>query len=125
VELRACSERLCGDATEAIVSQIERFTPGFRDRIIGSAVRSTTQMATDNLNYAGGDIMTGANDIRQLTFGPRITLSPYTVGVPGMYICSAAIPPGPGGAWHVRCQRRQTPARLPGAAVTAHGFGYV
>ena len=53
-------------------------------------------MATYNLNYVGGDIMTGAKDIRQLTFGPRITLSPYSIGVPGMYICSAATPPGPG-----------------------------
>ncbi|MBW0016537.1 MAG: NAD(P)/FAD-dependent oxidoreductase [Mycobacterium sp.] len=85
-----------GDATEAIIAQIERFAPGFRERVIGQAVRSTTQMASYNLNYVGGDIMTGAKDIRQLTFGPRITLSPYTIGVPGMYICSAATPPGPG-----------------------------
>jgi phytoene dehydrogenase-like protein len=85
-----------GDATEAIIAQIERFAPGFRDRIVGRVVRSTTQMATYNANYAGGDIMTGAKDIRQLTFGPRITLSPYTIGVAGMYICSAATPPGPG-----------------------------
>jgi phytoene dehydrogenase-like protein len=40
--------------------------------------------------------MTGAKDFRQLVFGPRITLSPYRIGVPGMYICSAATPPGPG-----------------------------
>ncbi|GLE54123.1 phytoene desaturase family protein [Mycobacterium montefiorense] len=85
-----------GDATEAIISQIERFAPGFRDRIVGQTVRTTTQMATFNANYAGGDIMTGSKDIRQLTFGPRITFSPYTIGVPGMYICSAATPPGPG-----------------------------
>jgi phytoene dehydrogenase-like protein len=85
-----------GDATEAIVAQIERFAPGFRDRIVGRAVCSTTAMADYNANYVGGDIMTGAKDIRQLAFGPRITLSPYTLGVPGMYICSAATPPGPG-----------------------------
>jgi phytoene dehydrogenase-like protein len=85
-----------GDATAAIVAQIERFAPGFRDRIVGQAVRSTTQMATYNANFVGGDIMTGAKDIRQLTFGPRATLSPYTIGVPGMYIGSAATPPGPG-----------------------------
>jgi phytoene dehydrogenase-like protein len=85
-----------GDATEAIIGQIERFAPGFRERIVGHTVRSTTQMATYNLNYVGGDIMTGAKDIRQLTFGPRITLSPYTLGVSGMYICSAATRPGPG-----------------------------
>ena len=85
-----------GDATEAIVAQIERFAPGFRDRIVGQAVRSTTQMAVYNPNYVGGDIVTGAKDIRQLVFGPRATLNPYRLGIPGMYICSAATPPGPG-----------------------------
>ncbi|BBZ49149.1 NAD(P)/FAD-dependent oxidoreductase [Mycobacterium heidelbergense] len=85
-----------GDATEAVIAQIERFAPGFRERVVGYTVRSTTQMATYNPNYVGGDIMTGAKDIRQLTFGPRITLLPYSIGVPGMYICSAATPPGPG-----------------------------
>ena len=70
--------------------------PGFRDRIVGQTVRSTTQLAAYNPNFVGGDIMTGAKDIRQLVFGPRITLSPYRIGVPGMYICSAATPPGPG-----------------------------
>ncbi|MFF0500281.1 phytoene desaturase family protein [Nocardia aobensis] len=85
-----------GDATELIIAQIERFAPGFRERIVGQAVRSTTEMAVYNPNYAGGDIMTGAKDIRQLMFGPRTTLSPYRLGVPGMYICSAATPPGPG-----------------------------
>ncbi|MFG3519090.1 phytoene desaturase family protein [Nocardia nova] len=85
-----------GDATEAIIAQIERFAPGFRERIVGQAVRSTTRMAVYNPNYVGGDIMTGAKDIRQLMFGPRTTLSPYSLGVRGMYICSAATPPGPG-----------------------------
>ena len=78
------------------VAQIERFAPGFRDRIVGQAVRRTTQMAVYNPNYVGGDIVTGAKDIRQLTFGPRTTLNPYRLGVPGMFICSAATPPGPG-----------------------------
>jgi len=85
-----------GDATEAIIAQIERFAPGFRERIVGQVVRTTTEFASYNPNYVGGDIMTGAKDIRQLTFGPRTTLSPYRIGVPGMYICSAATPPGPG-----------------------------
>lgn len=85
-----------GDATKAIIGQIERFAPGFRDRIVGIAVRSTTELATYNPNYVGGDILTGAKDVRQLMFGPRATLRPYSVGVRGMYICSAATPPGPG-----------------------------
>jgi phytoene dehydrogenase-like protein len=85
-----------GDATEAIIAHIERFAPGFRERIVGQVVRTATEFASFNPNFVGGDIMTGAKDIRQLTFGPRITLSPYSIGVKGMYICSAATPPGPG-----------------------------
>lgn len=85
-----------GDATEAIIAQIERFAPGFRERIVAHTVRSTAAMAEYNPNYLGGDIMTGAKDIRQLTFGPRVTLSPYSTGLDGHYICSAATPPGPG-----------------------------
>ncbi|NMI00567.1 FAD-dependent oxidoreductase [Pseudonocardia acidicola] len=85
-----------GDATEAIIAQIERFAPGFRDRIVGTAARTTAGFAAYNANYVGGDIMTGAKTIPQLVFGPRATLDPYSVGVPGTYICSAATPPGPG-----------------------------
>lgn len=85
-----------GDAVGPIIAQIERFAPGFRDRIVGQAVRSTAQLAADNPNFAGGDIMTGSKDIRQLAFGPRVTLSPYRTGIRGMYLCSAATPPGPG-----------------------------
>ena len=85
-----------GDATAAIIAQIERFAPGLPGSHRRPRRSSTTQLAAYNPNYVGGDIMTGSKDIRQLTFGPRITLSPYTIGVPGMYICSAATPPGPG-----------------------------
>jgi phytoene dehydrogenase-like protein len=85
-----------GDATAAIIAQIERFAPGFRDRVIGSRTCSTGGFAAFNANFAGGDIMTGAKDLRQLVFGPRATFDPYSTGIPGTYICSAATPPGPG-----------------------------
>ncbi|HEY0510018.1 MAG TPA: NAD(P)/FAD-dependent oxidoreductase [Blastococcus sp.] len=85
-----------GDATTAIELQIERFAPGFRDRILARDVRSTTEMERHNANYVGGDIVTGANDPLQLVFRPRVALDPYTVGVDGVYLCSAATPPGAG-----------------------------
>ncbi|MGQ0625789.1 MAG: phytoene desaturase family protein [Sporichthyaceae bacterium] len=85
-----------GDATEAITAQIERFAPGFRERIVGMAVRSATELARYNPNYIGGDIVTGAKSTRQLLFGPRLGPHPYDTGIPGMYLCSAATPPGPG-----------------------------
>jgi phytoene dehydrogenase-like protein len=85
-----------GDATAAIIAQIERFAPGFRDRVVGQVVRSTTGLAEYNSNYVGGDILTGAKDPMQLIFGPRPGLDPYRVGPAGLFLCSAATPPGPG-----------------------------
>jgi phytoene dehydrogenase-like protein len=49
-----------------------------------------------NANYVGGDVVTGANDALQLVFRPRVALDPYSLGVPGLYLCSAATPPGAG-----------------------------
>jgi phytoene dehydrogenase-like protein len=85
-----------GDATAAIEAQIERFAPGFGDRVLARHVRSAVQMEQHNANYVGGDVVTGANDALQLVFRPRPALDPYTVGVPGVYLCSAATPPGAG-----------------------------
>lgn len=85
-----------GDATEAIIDQIERFAPGFRDRIVGMAVRSTTEMSVSNPNFVGGDIIGGASTPIQLVFRPRLALDPYATGVPGTYLCSASTPPGAG-----------------------------
>jgi phytoene dehydrogenase-like protein len=85
-----------GDATEAIVTQIERFAPGFRERIVGTAVRSTTEMSVSNPNYVGGDIIGGASTPKQLLARPRVAIDPYATGVPGVYLCSASTPPGAG-----------------------------
>ncbi len=85
-----------GDATEAIMAQFERFAPGFRDRIVGTAVRTTTEMSRYNPNFVGGDILTGAKTVGQMLLGPRRGRNPYDTGLPGTYLCSAATPPGPG-----------------------------
>lgn len=85
-----------GDATETIIDQIARFAPGVRDRIVGRFVRSTADMPAYNANYIGGDIITGANSPIQTVIRPRLALDPYKTGIPGVYICSAATPPGAG-----------------------------
>jgi phytoene dehydrogenase-like protein len=85
-----------GDATEAIIAQVERFAPGFRERIIGMAVRSTTELSVYNPNYIGGDVIGGASSPRQLLFRPRLAVDPYFTGIPGTYLCSASTPPGAG-----------------------------
>lgn len=85
-----------GDATAAVESRIERFAPGFRDRILMRHTRSTSAMAMHNVNYVSGDIVTGANTARQLLLRPRPAIDPYSLGAPGLYLCSAATPPGAG-----------------------------
>ena len=85
-----------GDATEAVVSQIERFAPGFRERILATSSRSAPEMARYNINYVGGDISSGANTAKQIALRPRFALNPYTLGVKGVYLCSSATPPGAG-----------------------------
>ncbi|WP_340537954.1 phytoene desaturase family protein [Nocardioides sp. GXZ039] len=85
-----------GDASEAIIAQVERFAPGFRDRIVGRFSRGPGEMEAYNANYVGGDIATGANDLLGTVFRPRLTPDPYRTGAPGFYLCSAATPPGAG-----------------------------
>ncbi len=85
-----------GDATDALLDQVERFAPGLRERVVARHVRSTADVAAYNANYTDGDILTGANTPRQLVARPRLSPNPYSTGIPGMYICSAATPPGAG-----------------------------
>jgi phytoene dehydrogenase-like protein len=85
-----------GDATDAILAQIERFAPGFRERVVATSVRNPADLTAYNSNYVGGDIITGANTPVQVLFRPRVALDPYSTGIPGVYICSAATPPGAG-----------------------------
>ena len=85
-----------GGVEAAIVGQIERFAPGFRERIVATSVRSPAELEAANANYVGGDIITGANTPVQVLIRPRLALDPYSTGIPGVYICSAATPPGPG-----------------------------
>ncbi|GAA2039202.1 NAD(P)/FAD-dependent oxidoreductase [Yaniella flava] len=84
------------DATEVIVQQLERFAPGVRDRIVAHSSRTTLELEAQNPNFVGGDIVTGANAFDQLLFRPRPAINPYSLGVPGAYLCSAATPPGAG-----------------------------
>jgi len=85
-----------GDATKALIDQIERFAPGLRERILATAVRTTGEIERDNANYVGGDIITGANTPWQTVIRPRLALDPYSTGIPGVFVCSAATPPGAG-----------------------------
>jgi phytoene dehydrogenase-like protein len=84
------------DMTERIEKQVERFAPGFRDRILGRHVMNTAEMEEHNPNYIGGDINGGIIDIGQLFTRPALRLSPYRTSAKGIYICSSSTPPGGG-----------------------------
>jgi phytoene dehydrogenase-like protein len=88
--------RYRGDVTEGVLDHLERFAPRVRDRIVGQHVMTPGDFASYNSNYVGGDVAGGASTGLQLVFRPRVTLDPYSTGVPGMYLCSAATPPGAG-----------------------------
>jgi phytoene dehydrogenase-like protein len=84
------------DMTEAIEKQVERFAPGFMERIIGRHTINTKQLEEYNANYSGGDIIGGAANITQLFTRPALRFSPYRTSAKGIYICSASTPPGGG-----------------------------
>ena len=84
------------DMTERIEVQVERFAPGFRDRILARHTYDPAAMAAHDPNYVGGDINGGIQDIRQGVFRPWPSLDPYRLGDGGLYLCSSSTPPGGG-----------------------------
>ena len=85
-----------GDATDRILAQVERFAPGFRDRIIGRHVLRPADLEAYNPNYVGGDINGGLQHWAQFFTRPAVRADPYSTPDPAIFICSASTPPGGG-----------------------------
>ena len=84
------------DMTAAVEGQIERFAPGFRDRVLSLATMNAAEMEAYNPNYVGGDINGGRMDLRQLFTRPVARPVPYTTPDPRLFVCSSSTPPGGG-----------------------------
>ena len=84
------------DPTGHIERQVERFAPGFRDRVLARSVLTPADFEQRNANLIGGDINGGMMDLRQVLARPVARLRPYSTPMPGLYICSASTPPGGG-----------------------------
>ena len=84
------------DMTAIIDRQIERFAPGFCDRILGRHVMNTADLESFSANYIGGDINGGRQDLSQIFTRPALRWSPYKTSAKGLYICSSSTPPGGG-----------------------------
>ena len=100
------------DMTERIERQIERFAPGFRDRILARHTMSTAQYEEHDANFIGGDIAGGANNLLQFVTRPFPSLDPYATPNRRIFIGSSSTPPGGGvhgmcGYWAARSALRR------------------
>jgi phytoene dehydrogenase-like protein len=84
------------DLTDRIEAQVERFAPGFRDLVLARSALGPRELEARNRNLAGGDLNAGAMDLGQLLFRPVRSAVPYRTPLEGVYLCSAATPPGGG-----------------------------
>lgn len=84
------------DMAAKIERQVERFAPGFRDVILARHVSTAALLEKDNPNLVGGDIVGGAQTLKQIFCRPACRLVPYTVPLKGVFLCSASTPPGAG-----------------------------
>jgi phytoene dehydrogenase-like protein len=82
--------------TGAIEAQVERYAPGFRDRILARSERGPAELESHNRNLVGGDLNGGLMDLRQLYARPVAARNPYRTPREGVYLCSASTPPGGG-----------------------------
>jgi phytoene dehydrogenase-like protein len=82
------------DMLPRLEQQIERFAPGFGERVIARAVMRPADIERHNANLVGGDIAAGVADVRQFFLRP--TWRTYSTPLRGVYICSASTPPGVG-----------------------------
>jgi phytoene dehydrogenase-like protein len=89
------------DMTDRIEAQIERFAPGFRDRVQARHTMLPAAVEAHDANYVGGDINGGVADLRQFVARPVLGLHPWATPVEGLYLCSSSTPPG--GAVHGMC----------------------
>ncbi len=84
------------DMTGAIEAQIERFAPGFRERVLARHVMGPAALEAANANLLGGDIGGGLASLGQFVKRPVWSPAPWRTPLPGVFLCSASTPPGPG-----------------------------
>lgn len=83
---------------EAVEQQVERFAPGFRERILARHVLGPADLQARNANLVDGDVGGGSYGGLQSVFRPLPKISPYRTPLHGLFLASAAA--FPGGAVH-------------------------
>jgi len=107
------------DVSLQIERQIERFAPGFRDRILARHATTPADLERGNPNLVGGAITGGVADLFQLFTRPVARLDPYSTPNPRVFLCSASTPPGGGVhgmcGYHAARSALRRIARMPAA----------
>jgi phytoene dehydrogenase-like protein len=85
-----------GDESATILAQIERYAPGFRDRVLAVHASGPADLEAYNANNVGGDINGGLQDLRQLFTRPAARIDPYSTPDSSIWLCSSSTPPGGG-----------------------------
>lgn len=95
------------DVSDAMERQLDRFAPGWRDRVVAKRVVTARRSEATNPNLVGGDVAAGLMTTTQVLLGPRrrrTAIDPYRTNLDGVFLCSSSCPPGPGihgmAGWH-------------------------
>jgi phytoene dehydrogenase-like protein len=84
------------DLTTVVERQVERFAPGFGDRILARHATTAADFERYNPSLVGGAITGGVADLGQLFTRPVARWNPHTTPNPRLFLCSSATPPGGG-----------------------------
>ncbi len=99
---------------DRIEAQLERFAPGFRDRIIARRTTAPEGLQQHNANLVGGAINGGTTAVhQQLVFRPVPGLGRPETPVAGLYLASSSAHPG--GGVHGACGSNAARAALAGS----------
>ena len=120
------------DMAGAVIAQLERFAPGFRDLVVSHHVTTAAELGEYNENYVGGDFSAGLMDLRGIIRRPVTGSGPLADSPARRVPVLLLHTPGPRGDRHAGIPRRKicleghirprdTAARNLGLAARLHG----
>jgi phytoene dehydrogenase-like protein len=95
-DLELWDEAATARQVERVEAQVERYAPGFGDRVLARHVLAPADLQARNANLVAGDVGGGSYVLRQVLFRPIPSLSPYRTPLKGLFLGSAATFPGGG-----------------------------
>lgn len=107
---------------ERVEREVERYAPGFRERVVGRHVQFPSDLTAANPNLVGGSVNGGTAALhQQLVFRPTPGLGRAETPIAGLYLASSSAHPGGGvhGACGANAARAALRARTTGRLALA------